>query len=83
MLLGKTRPKIMWADVEAVKAELQSQLEELLGRECEQNLREPEKKKKQVKVRDLGMSCLTGIKAPFSFAPLGLLNERSLPAAHG
>ena len=74
MLLGKTRPKIMWADVEAVKAELQSQLEELLGGECEEDLREPEKKKKQIKVWGLDMSCLTSRNAPISSASLGLLN---------
>ena len=61
MLLGKIRPKIMWADVEAVKAELQRQLEELLGAECEEDLKEPEKKKKQIKVQGLGIPCLTGI----------------------
>ena len=47
MLLGKVRPKIKWADVEAVKAELQAQLDLLLGGITEKDLREPEKKKKK------------------------------------
>jgi hypothetical protein len=47
VLLGKIRPKIKWADVEAVKAELQVQLDRLLGGITEEDLREPEKKKKK------------------------------------
>jgi len=53
VLLGKIRPKIKWADVEAVKAELQKQLDGILGGVTEEDLREPEKKKKK-KVRGWG-----------------------------
>lgn len=47
VLLGKVRPKIKWADVEAVKAELQIQLDAILGGVTEEDLQEPEKKKKK------------------------------------
>lgn len=47
VLLGKVRPRIKWADVEAVKAALEEQLNELLGGVTEEDLREPEKKKKR------------------------------------
>ena len=47
MLLGKVRPRIKWADVEAVKVELQAQLDLLLGGITEEDLREPDKKKKK------------------------------------
>ncbi len=47
VLLGKIRPKIKWADVEAVKAELQAQLDSRLGGIKEEDLQEPEKRKKK------------------------------------
>lgn len=47
VLLGKIRPKIKWADVEAVKAELRAQLDATLGGMKEEDLQEPEKKKKK------------------------------------
>ena len=48
VLLGIVRPKVRWADVEAIKSELHKQLEALLGPLSEEDLKEPEKKKKKV-----------------------------------
>lgn len=45
--MGKIRPLIKWADVEAVKAELHSQLDAILGGVTEEDLHEPDKKKKK------------------------------------
>lgn len=47
VLLGKIRPKIKWADVEAVKAELQAQLDAILGGMTAADLQPPDKKKKK------------------------------------
>lgn len=41
------RPKIKWADVEAVKAELDTQLDATLGGMTEEDMKEPEKKRKK------------------------------------
>ena len=43
------RSLVKWADVEAVKAELQTQLDIVLGGITAQDLEEPEKKKKKEK----------------------------------
>lgn len=45
--MGMIRSKIKWAVVEAVKVELQEQLDSILGGVTEEDLKEPEKKKKR------------------------------------
>ena len=47
VLLGKVRSQIKWADVEGVKAELERQLDAILGGMTDEDRNPPEKKKKK------------------------------------
>ena len=68
VLLGKVRSKVKWGDVDAVKAELQSQLVSVLGGMTAQDLEEPEKKpkKKKEKARRHMIFCQNWVDIPRS-----------------